>query len=81
MTAADILAELEELTRSASTPDGFYTNKELAAVLGIGKVAMAKRLELAKRAGRLEVVFVQREAIDGRPLRSPAYRVLPVKPA
>lgn len=77
MTPEQIIAELEELTRSGTTPDGFYTTKELADLLGLGKVSMTKRLDLAKKAGRLEVVFVKREALDGRMMRSPAYRILP----
>jgi hypothetical protein len=74
---AAIIAELEQLTRTGQTADGFYTTKELADLLGVGKVAMARRLDLAKQAGRLEVVRVKRESLDGRMMTSPAYRILP----
>lgn len=79
MTSEEMIAELEELLRHSDNPAGFYTVTELAEMAGVGKVPMHRRLQLAMRAGRLEVVKVLRPAIDGRMLPAPAYRIMPEK--
>ena len=67
MTEDEILHELEAM-RLFDGPDD---------MLGLEAQAVRRRLKVAKKAGRLEVVDIQRERLDGLPSRTRGYRILP----
>ena len=77
MTRDEILAEFESILAVQADPEGYLTAEDFAEVMGLGKVAVQKRLKVVQRAGRLSVVKVKRQAIDGRLMHTPAYRILP----
>ena len=77
MTAAELIAELETLLATSADPEGYLTVDEYGELMGLGRVAVQKRLKVAHNAGRLECVRVKRQAIDGRMMHTPAYRILP----
>ena len=74
---AEIIAALEDVLRAQADPEGYYTCDELCGLLGPGRVMVQRRLQVAKRAGRLDVVRVKRESLDGRMMHTPAYRIVP----
>lgn len=78
LTTAEILAELEAAAKHVETPDDAFTIDELHDTTGWGRVQIRNRLKLAKKAGRLAVVRVQRENLMGNLQPVPAYRILPV---
>ena len=77
MTSEEMLAALAEVLAVQSDPEGYYTAQEIAEIMGLGKVAVQKRLKVAQSVGRLGVAKVKRQAIDGRMMHTPAYRILP----
>lgn len=77
MTSEEMLAALAEVQAAQPDPDGYYTVMELAEMIGVGPVAVQRRLKVARAAGRLAFVKVKRPAIDGRMMHAPAYRILP----
>lgn len=77
MNESDILRELESAIAAAGNPEGAYTTQELGEALGLGEEAVRRRLKALKRAGRLEVLTVRRENINGVMDHRPAYRILP----
>ncbi len=76
MTEDEILHELEAM-RLFDGPEDAYTTDELCDMLGLEAQAVRRRLKVAKKAGRLEVVDIQRERLDGLPSRTRGYRILP----
>jgi hypothetical protein len=75
VTVADWLAELLE-AEQARVPDGALTAAQLADRAGKPKAWVLARLSSLKREGRLRVVRVRTEAIDGSWRWSPAYVVM-----
>ena len=64
---------------TGATPKDAYSMTELAAATGWGRARISQQLAALKTAGRLEIVNVQREAIDGLMRQLPVYRILPVQ--
>ncbi|RPI64257.1 MAG: hypothetical protein EHM48_01160 [Planctomycetaceae bacterium] len=52
------------------------TSKELAQETGLSNEKIMKRLHTLKKGNRLTVVRILREAIDGRIVRVPGYRLV-----
>ena len=76
-THEEMIAALDEILRAQEDPEGYYTAVEWGDMLGRNKAVVSKRLNMAKKLGRLEVARVRREALDGRELWVPGYRILP----
>lgn len=66
----DLLGLLRE---QGEPPEGFLTAREWAAHFGVNPEKMMGLLREAKGAGKLQVQWVPREALDGRMMRRPAY--------
>lgn len=77
-TTNDILEAISAAVTVSADPDGAATKNEIVAASGLSEGMVTQRLMGLKREGRLEVVRVKREAIDGNMRSAPAYRVLPV---
>ncbi len=77
MTRDEILAEFEAILAVQEDQEGYLTAEEFCEMMGLGKVAVQRRLRVVQQAGRLAVAKVQRMSIDGRLMRTPAYRILP----
>lgn len=74
---ADMIAELEAILNAQPDPEGYYTAEEWAELLGCSlKIAQA-RLKVAKKLGRLSLVGVKREALNGKMMPSTGYRIVP----
>lgn len=74
-TVDELLAELESVLRSDDAPEGYYTVTEISARMGVGRVAVQRRLQALAQTGRLDFVRVTRSSIDGRAMSVPAYRI------
>lgn len=77
MTSEEMIAELEAILQAQPDPEGYYTAKEWADILGVSQRIANERLWVAKRAGRLGHVRVKREGLNGKLMPSDAYRILP----
>lgn len=77
MTHEEIIAQLQALVAEADDPDGYYTMGELSDMANVGRASIRARLKIAKKLGRLATTRAQREALDGRLVRVPVYRILP----
>ena len=78
MTEAELIRELETLYQQAGAgPDDAFTVEELGDIMDLGEKAVRRRLRRVKQAGRLEAMFVMREALNGTVVRVPAYRLRP----
>ena len=78
LTHSEMIAALEEILAVQEDPEGYYTAVEWGEMMSVSKAAVSKRLNMAKKLGRLEVARVKREALDGRDLWIPGYRISPV---
>lgn len=71
-------SELLEAVRSATgahvNPDDAFTVAEISEAMGAGERVTRDKLAKLKAAGCLEIIFVEREALDGRMRKVPAYR-------
>lgn len=72
--------ELIEALRSAMAggdagPDDAHTVMEMCELTGHGQMFIRKHLKLLLNSGRAEMVRVNRQSIDGRIQRLPAYRI------
>lgn len=76
MTESELLNELNQLVLQHASPEDVRTSEEWGDALGLGQAAMLRRLKAAKKAGRLEVVMVPRERLDGIMQTVRAYRLL-----
>ena len=61
--------------RTADNPDGAMTSHEMGEALGLSHRTIIEYLRKFKRTGRLEIVRVSREGIDGRVSPVTGYRV------
>ena len=73
------MAVLDDLAEVAPGDEGLRTAGEIAETKGWGRKRVLDALHRAQRAGRLEVVTVQRMTLTGRLAPVPAYRVLAEK--
>lgn len=74
ITAADLLTALMEAT-ARDDPQAGLTTAEICERTGWPQKRTLARLNELRRAGRLEVVTVLRESLDGRQTARPAYRL------
>lgn len=79
MTRTDELVDalVEAMGTPTTTPDGFFTVRELARESGRREERVRRALQVLADEGRLEVQRVRRHALDGRLGVVPAYRVRP----
>ena len=75
ITTNELLDAIRVAQKSVKDPGGFTTISEMQDASKMCRPAIAKHLRAFKLAGRLECQRVPREAIDGRPVLVPAYRV------
>lgn len=76
LTEQDLIeAVLEAQAARAEGAEGALTMRELIKQTGWGERRVQLRLDELKCGGRLDVVRVNREALDGRMVRVPAYRL------
>ena len=73
----DILAALASYRSAADRPAGVFTTREGAEVAKLGTRAFADLLRKVKADGRLELVPVTVEGLNGRQTRVMAYRIRP----
>ena len=80
ITEAEIIDAIREAaTQLPARPEGAHSLKELCRATGVAREAMLDHLARLKATGRLEVVRIVQEGIDGRRAKVSAYRVLPPK--
>lgn len=77
ITTTEILDALAAATQRAPNPDDAYTVPELCAATGWTPHMTRRYLAQLKDAGRLQVVMLARERLDGKPCTSPGYRIRP----
>lgn len=76
MTGEELIAELEALySANCAGPDDVFTVTELADLMGLGEKSIRRRLRQAKKLGRLDVIMVVRENLNGVAVPVPAYRL------
>lgn len=75
LTESDLIAALLEARGEPGNADGALTMREIVQQTQWGERRLQLKLEEMKRAGRIEVVRVEREALDGRLVRVPGYRL------
>ena len=68
MTTAELLQALSDATipRAPKEPTDVFTGGDIRQATGWCSVRFTREMVALKRQGRLEVVRVQREALDGR---------------
>lgn len=81
MTIAISTNEIFEALRAAAgqrpiSPDDAFTMREIQAALGWSNVLATGHLLRLKAEGMIQPVRVVREALDGRMMHVPAYRLL-----
>lgn len=74
MTSEELIAELAAIM-SADGPEDAYTTGDLCELLGLSAGSVRRRLKVLAKAKRLQVVTVQRQAIDGVYYPTTAYRI------
>lgn len=76
MTESELLAEIEALLATDDEPEDARTTSEWAEFMGMGEAAARRRLKVAQKAGRLEIVKVRRNRFDGVSFATTAFRIL-----
>ena len=79
MSERELLEALRAATRTAEPGGeaaGAMTTAELADETGWSTARVRRGLKALKRAGRLETVYVRREALDDSMRPTPAYRIV-----
>ena len=79
MSESELLEALQAAMQAAGQGDeapGAMTTAELADETGWSTARVRRGLKALKRAGRLERVYVQREALDDSMRPTPAYRIV-----
>ncbi len=73
----DISAQeiVEALNGPAQYPDGAFTTEEVHRRTGASIPRIQRALRILREQGRLEVMRVKRESLDGRMLSHTVYRV------
>lgn len=73
ISTSELLDALQEATGDTDPTDAL-TLLELRGLIGWGRDRITKHLLKLKASGRLQVVFVKRERLDGNMVKVPAYR-------
>ncbi len=79
VTETELLDALRQALPSGANkvrPNGAFTRDELMGLTGWGHTRVSGNLKRLKVAGRLEVVMIPGERVDGRQCQTPAYRFL-----
>ncbi len=77
VTESELLDALRQaLPSGAMKPSDAFSRDDLMALTGWGHARVSLNLKRIKAAGRLEVVMVAGERLDGRRCQTPAYRFL-----
>jgi hypothetical protein len=76
ITEAELLDALAQSV-SGTAPENAQTISEMMAATGLGEKRMRRALAALKATGRLQAHSVPRESLDGRPIRVPAFTILP----
>jgi len=79
VTESELAEAIRESLAVEANPDDAFTLVELQQMLGFAHMKTRATLKQLRAAGRLEVVKKRSEAIDGRTIFIPAYRVLRAK--
>lgn len=79
ITAAEVLQELERAAALVADAGDAFTLRDLQEATGWGSIRTRNLLRQAKKAGRLEVVRVQRENLAGYLQATFAYRIVPAQ--
>lgn len=80
ITQAEILDAIRDAVQTADVPDAF-TMRELQDATGWGEKQARAKMRVAKLAGRVDVVRVERENLQGRMMPVLAYRLVAPKKA
>lgn len=73
ISTSELLDALQEATGDSGPTDAL-TFLELKELIGWGRDRISTHLNKLKASGRLQVVFVKRERLDGNTVKVPAYR-------
>lgn len=80
ITEAEILAAITEaLPARADRPRGAFRIEEAMEASGKSRRVVITALHTLKAAGRLEIVPITIERLDGKRLPTTGYRILPAK--
>lgn len=80
VTQDDLLDALRSALTTAPSDDGF-TGPELARTMGCGENKVRQALRALLSEGRLDVITLRRQGLDGRAMSIKGYRLRKVKRA
>lgn len=76
ITENDLIEALRQAAECGGDAEGAISVDELRVALGWGKTRIREILRDLKMDGRLEIVWVPSESLDGKRIVKPAYRLV-----